>query len=257
MPAAAIIFFITALLVRGTRESGTVNAIIVAIKLAIVLFFIAIGVGHINTANYHFRPDRATGDGGLLPVWLGSGNARRRAFIFFAYIGFDAVSTTAEEAKNPRKDLPFGIIMSLVICTVLYIIVVAILNGMVPFNKLNVAFPVAFAVNSVGLAWAGVIISFGAIAGLTTVLLVMMYGQTRIFLCDVARRSRFRHCFTRLHPTWRTPMDLADLFRRPHRGRGRTVPDQHPRFADEHGNADGLRAWSRSPFRSCASAIRK
>ena len=111
------------------------------------------------------------------------------AFIFFAYIGFDAVSTTAEEARNPGKDLPFGIIMSLVICTILYIIVVAILNGMVPFYKLNVAYPVAFAMNYVGLAWAGVIISFGAIAGLTTVLLVMMFGQTPHLLRDVARRA--------------------------------------------------------------------
>jgi basic amino acid/polyamine antiporter, APA family len=127
------------------------------------------------------------------------------AFIFFAYIGFDAVSTTAEEAKNPAKDLPFGIIMSLAICTVLYIIVVAILNGMVPFYKLNVSFPVAFAVNSVGLAWAGVIISFGAIAGLTTVLLVMMYAQTRVFYC-MSRDGLIPPSFTRLHPRWRTPM---------------------------------------------------
>jgi APA family basic amino acid/polyamine antiporter len=204
LPAAGIIFLITALLVRGTKESGTVNAIIVAIKLAVVVFFIAIGVGHIDTANYHLPPGPQTGQGGYFPFGIG-GMFGGAAFIFFAYIGFDAVSTTAEEAKNPAKDLPFGIIMSLAICTVLYIIVVAILNGMVPFYKLNVSFPVAFAVNSVGLAWAGVIISFGAIAGLTTVLLVMMYAQTRIFYA-MSRDGLIPPSFTRLHPRWRTPM---------------------------------------------------
>jgi APA family basic amino acid/polyamine antiporter len=204
LPAAGIIFLITALLVRGTKESGTVNAIIVAIKVAVVLFFIAVGIGHVDTANYHLPPGPQTGQGGYFPFGI-AGMFGGAAFIFFAYIGFDAVSTTAEEAKNPAKDLPFGIIMSLAICTVLYIIVVAILNGMVPFYKLNVSFPVAFAVNSVGLAWAGVIISFGAIAGLTTVLLVMMYAQTRVFYC-MSRDGLIPPSFTRLHPNWRTPM---------------------------------------------------
>jgi APA family basic amino acid/polyamine antiporter len=204
VPAAVIILLITALLVRGTKESGTVNAWIVAIKVLIVLFFIAIGVGHINPANYHLPPGPTTGAGGFFPFGWG-GMLGGAAFIFFAYIGFDAVSTTAEEAKNPGKDLPFGILMSLAVCTVLYIIVVAILNGMVPFNTLNVAFPVAFALNSVGLAWAGVIISFGAIAGLTTVLLVMMYGQTRIFYA-MSRDGLIPPSFVKLHPTWRTPV---------------------------------------------------
>ena len=193
------------------RESGTVNAVIVAIKLAIVLFFIAIGIGHIDVANYHLPAGPTTGAGGFMPFGWGNffgngpGVLGGAAFIFFAYIGFDAVSTTAEEARNPGKDLPFGIIASLVICTFLYIIVVAILNGMVPFNELNVAYPVAFAVNHVGIAWAAVIISFGAIAGLTTVLLVMMYGQTRIFY-SMSRDGLIPPSFTRLHPTWRTPV---------------------------------------------------
>src|SRR6202042_748190 len=211
LPAAAIILLITALLVRGTKESGTVNAVIVAVKVAIVLFFIAIGIGHIDVANYHLPPGPGTGAGGFMPFGWGSffgngpGVLGGAAFIFFAYIGFDAVSTTAEEARNPGKDLPFGIIASLLICPVLYIIVVAILNGMVPFNELNVSYPVAFALNHVGLAWAAVIISFGAIAGLTTVLLVMMYGQTRIFY-SMSRDGLIPPSFTRLHPTWRTPM---------------------------------------------------
>src|SRR5579883_3447237 len=210
LPAAFIILVITALLARGTRESGTVNAIIVSIKLLIVLFFIAIGVGHINGANYHLPPGGPAGLGGYFPFGI-SGMLGGAAFIFFAYIGFDAVSTTAEEAQNPGKDLPFGIIMSLVICTILYIIVVAILNGMVPFYKLNVNFPVAFAVDSVGLAWAGVIISFGAIAGLTTVLLVMMYGQTRVFYA-MSRDGLIPPLFVRLHPSWRTPWISQILF---------------------------------------------
>jgi basic amino acid/polyamine antiporter, APA family len=210
LPAAGIILVITALLARGTRESGSVNAVIVAIKLLIVLFFIVIGVGHINGANYSLPAGGPAGLGGYFPFgWTGMlGGA---AFIFFAYIGFDAVSTTAEEARNPGKDLPFGIIMSLVICTVLYIIVVAILNGMVPFYKLNVAFPVAFAMNYVGLNWAGVVISIGAIAGLTTVLLVMMFGQSRVFFA-MSRDGLIPPSFTRIHPTWRTPIFSTVFF---------------------------------------------
>ncbi|HEV3153881.1 MAG TPA: amino acid permease [Candidatus Baltobacteraceae bacterium] len=210
IPAAAIILIITALLARGTRESGMVNGIIVAVKLLIVLFFIAVGVGHIDQANYHLAPGPQTGLGGYFPFgWTGMlGGA---AFIFFAYIGFDAVSTTAEEARNPGKDLPFGIIMSLAICTILYIIVVAILNGMVPFYKLNVAFPVAFAMNYVHLGWASVIISLGAIAGLTTVLLVMMFGQSRIFFA-MSRDGLIPPSFTRIHPTWRTPIYSTIFF---------------------------------------------
>ena len=217
LPAAGIIFIITALLVKGTRESGTVNAVIVAIKVTIVLFFIAIGVGHIDVANYHLPAGPSTGSGGFMPFGWGSilgngpGILGGAAFIFFAYIGFDAVSTTAEEARNPGKDLPFGIITSLVICTILYIIVVAILNGMVPFNELNVAYPVAFALDHVGLPWAAVIISFGAIAGLTTVLLVMMYGQTRIFYA-MSRDRLIPPMFVKLHPTWRTPWVSQIIF---------------------------------------------
>jgi APA family basic amino acid/polyamine antiporter len=210
LPAGAIIFIITALLVRGTRESGTVNGVIVAIKLAVVLFFIAIGVGHINAANYHLPAGTLTGEGGYFPFGIG-GMFGGAAFIFFAYIGFDAVSTAAEEAKNPAKDLPFGIISSLIVCTILYIIVVAILNGMVPFYKLNVSFPVAFAVGYVGLGWASVIISLGAIAGLTTVLLVMMFGQTRVFYA-MSRDGLIPKAFVKVHPAWRTPWVSQIIF---------------------------------------------
>ena len=182
---------------------GAVNAFIVTIKVAIVLFFIAIGVGHIDPVNYHLPAGPTTGAGGFFPFGWG-GVLGGAAFMFFAYIGFDAVSTTAEEAKNPGRDLPVAILTSLAVCTALYIIVVIVLNGMVPFNRLNVAYPVAFAVDSVGLAWAGVIISFGAIGGLTTVMLVQMYGQTRIFYA-MSRDGLIPPLFVRLHRAWRTP----------------------------------------------------
>ena len=210
LPAAAIILIITGLLIRGTRESGLVNSIIVALKVVIVLFFLAIGVGHIDPANYHLPAGPTTGAGGYFPFgWTGVfGGA---SFIFFAYIGFDAVSTTAEEAHNPSRDLPFGIIMSLAICTVLYIAVVAVLTGMVPFNQLNVASPVAFAAIHVGLSWAGFIISIGAIAGLTTVLLVMMFGQSRIIYA-MGRDRLMPPWFTALHRAWRTPVTSTSFF---------------------------------------------
>jgi basic amino acid/polyamine antiporter, APA family len=210
LPAAFIILVITALLVRGTKESGAVNAVIVSIKLLIVLFFIVVGVGHIDGANYHLAPGGLAGMGGYFPFGV-AGMLGGAAFIFFAYIGFDAVSTTAEEAKNPGRDLPFGIIASLLVCTLLYIVVVAILNGMVPFYKLNVAFPVAFAMNYVGLGWAGIIVSIGAIAGLTTVLLVMMFGQSRIFYA-MSRDGLIPPSFTRVHPKWRTPVFSTVFF---------------------------------------------
>ena len=203
LPAAIIVFVLTALLIRGTRESGRVNAIIVAIKVAIVVFFIALGVGHIDPANYHLPAGPLSGLGGYFPFGI-AGMMGGAAFTFFAYIGFDAVSTAAEEAKNPSRDLPFGIITSLVVCTILYIIVVAILNGMVPFYKLNVAAPVAFAMSYVGLPWASLVISVGAIAGLTTVMLVMMFGQSRVFF-SMSRDGLLPSVFATLHPAWRTP----------------------------------------------------
>ncbi len=239
LPAAGIILLITALLVRGTRESGTVNAVIVAIKIAVVLFFIAIGVGHINPANYHLPPGPQSGEGGYFPFGV-AGMLGGAAFIFFAYIGFDAVSTTAEEAKNPAKDLPFGIIASLVICTLLYIIVVAILNGMVPFYKLNVAFPVAFAVDSVGLAWAGVIISFGAIAGLDDRAARDDVRSDARLLRDVARRTD-SIALRSASPGLADAVDLADLLRHSHRRRRCALPDQHLGIADQHGDAQRVR----------------
>ena len=194
LPAFLIILLVGALLYRGTRESAIVNAVIVSIKVAIVLFFIAVGAGHVNVANWH--PYFPFGITGML------GGA---AFIFFAYIGFDAVSTAAEETKNPQRDLPIGIIGSVVACTILYIIVVAILTGMVHYTHLNVAYPVAYAVEKVGLpGWMSLVISIGAIAGLTTVLLTMMFGQTRVFFA-MSRDGLLPPVFSRIHSKFRTP----------------------------------------------------
>ncbi|MDE2483123.1 MAG: amino acid permease [bacterium] len=200
LPAFCIILLIGALLYRGTRESALFNNIIVTVKVLIVLFFIALGFGHVNSGNWvPYFPFGVTG-------MLGGA-----AFIFFAYIGFDAVSTAAEETKNPQRDLPIGIIGSLAICTVLYIIVVAILTGMVPYKLLNVASPVAFAMDHVGMGWASAIISLGAIAGLTTVLLVMMYGQTRVFFA-MSRDGLLPAVFSKVHPKFRTPGLSTVLF---------------------------------------------
>jgi APA family basic amino acid/polyamine antiporter len=198
LPAAFIILLLTALLAKGTHESSTVNTIVVTLKVSVVLFFIAVGMGHVNPTNWHLPAGPATGAGGYFPFgWTG-------------VLGFDAVSTAAEESLNPNRDLPFAILASLAICTLLYIPVVVVLTGMVPFNELNVPSPVAFAVIRAGLPWAGVIISVGAIAGLTTVLLVLLFGQSRIFF-SMSRDGLLPPFFTRLHRTWRTPI-FSTLF---------------------------------------------
>jgi APA family basic amino acid/polyamine antiporter len=193
LPAALIILLVTFLLVRGTSESNTVNKIIVAVKLCIVLFFIAMGVGHINPVNWH--PFAPFGVSGII---------NGAALVFFAYIGFDAVSTSAEEAVNPGRDLPRGILGSLAICTVLYIIVSAILTGILPYTQLNVPSPVSFSLIQIGLGWAGAIVAVGAIAGLTTVLLVLLYGQSRVFFA-MSRDGLLPGMFAKIHPTFRTP----------------------------------------------------
>jgi APA family basic amino acid/polyamine antiporter len=193
LPAALIIVFITLLLMRGTSESDAVNKTIVAIKLAIVIFFIAVGIGHVNPANWHpFAP------------FGGWGIVNGAGLVFFAYIGFDAVSTSAEEVRNPARDLPRGILGSLAVCTVLYIIVSAILTGILKYDQLNVASPVSYSLIRIGLGWAGAIVAVGAIAGLTTVLLVLLYGQSRVFF-SMARDGLLPGVFARVHPRFSTP----------------------------------------------------
>ncbi|MCL6098137.1 MAG: amino acid permease, partial [Bacteroidetes bacterium] len=213
-PAIMIALIITAILVKGIRESAGFNAIIVGIKLVIVLFVIAVGAMYINTANWTpFAPYGYTGvsffgktvfgETGLggMPVGVLAG----AAMIFFAYIGFDSVSTHAEEAKNPQRDVPIGIITSLILCTILYIAVSAVLTGMVPYNKINIDAPVSDAFGQVGLHWAQVLVSLGAVAGITSVLLVMMLSQPRVFLAMARDGLLPESFFGAVHDKFRTP----------------------------------------------------
>jgi basic amino acid/polyamine antiporter, APA family len=193
LPATLIILLITCLLIVGTSESSKVNNVIVGIKLAVILFFLIAGVRHVNPANW--SPFLPFGAGGIL---------RGASIIFFAYIGFDMVSTSAEETRNPGRDLPFGIIGSLLICTLLYILVTAVLTGIVPYTQLNVASPVSHAMILIGLNVAATIISIGAICGLTTVLIVLLYGQSRVFF-SMSRDGLLPGAFSRIHPSFRTP----------------------------------------------------
>jgi APA family basic amino acid/polyamine antiporter len=193
LPAMVIVLLVSALLIRGTGESNVVNQVIVAVKLVIVAFFIIVGAGRVHPANWHpFAPF------GIAGIFSGA------AIIFFAYIGFDMVSSSAEECRNPKKDLPIGILGSLVICTLLYIAVTAVLTGMVKYTQLNVASPVSFAMINAGLNWAAAIVSVGAIAGLTTVLLAGLYGQSRIFFA-MSRDGLLPPIFSQIHPKTRTP----------------------------------------------------
>ncbi|GBF34051.1 amino acid permease [Desulfocucumis palustris] len=194
VPAALIVLLITALIVTGTQHSATANKIIVAGKLAAIGLFIALGARHIDPANW--QP--------VLPYGM-AGVIHGAAIVFFAYIGFDAVATAAEEVKNPQRDLPRGIIWTLAVSTILYVVVAAILTGMVKYTELNTASPVATALLRAGIPWASAVVSVGALTGLTSVLLVSMYGQSRIFFA-MARDDLLPPIFDWLHPRLRTPV---------------------------------------------------
>ena len=201
LPAVIIIAVVTFLLVIGIRESATVNNVIVFVKVAVVLLFI-FGAAHaINSANWHPFMPPSTGVRGHFG-W--SGVMQGAGIVFFAYIGFDAVSTAAQEAKNPQRDMPIGIIGSLLICTVLYIAVSAVATGIVPYLQLDVPDPIAVAADHAGLGWMAALIKLGAIAGLSSVILVMLLGQSRIFwtMADDGLLPRF---VSRVHPKFRTP----------------------------------------------------
>jgi len=198
LPAFLIALFITAILVIGIKESARFNATIVVVKVAVVLFVIAMGIRYINTSNWgsdwtSFAPNGISG--------IGAG----AAYIFFAYIGFDAVSTTAQEAKNPQRDLPIGIITSLIVCTVLYIAVAGILTGMVPWREINIEAPIARAFLDRGLTTASHVITIGALAGLTSVMLVMLLGQTRVLYSMANDGLLPKRFFADIHPKFRTP----------------------------------------------------
>ncbi len=198
LPAFLIALIITAVLTVGIRESARFNTIIVVIKVAVVLFVIGLGFKYVNTSNW------GTDWSSFAPFGF-SGVGAGAAYIFFAYIGFDAVSTTAQEARNPQRDLPVGIIASLVACTLLYIAVAGILTGMVPWREVNIEAPIARAFMDRGLSGASHIITFGALAGLTSVMLVMLLGQTRVLYSMAKDGLLPQRVFAEIHPRFRTP----------------------------------------------------
>jgi basic amino acid/polyamine antiporter, APA family len=214
VPAVLIALAVTLILVKGIRESASFNATMVGIKLAIVVLVIGLGAFYVNPANWHpFAPFGYSGmsffgktvagmtDGGGHPLGMLAG----AAIIFFAYIGFDSVSTHAEEARNPQRDVPIGIVTSLLLCTVLYIAVSAVLTGMVPYDKINIDAPVSDAFRQVGLPWAQFLVSLGALAGITSVLLVMMLSQPRVLLAMARDGLIPESFFGAVHPRFRTP----------------------------------------------------
>ena len=214
LPAILITAVITAILVIGIQESANFNTAMVMTKVAIVFLVIGVGAFYVNPANWHpFAPYGYTGVSFFGKTLLGQtgksgeplGVFAGAAMIFFAYIGFDSVSTHSEEAKNPQKDIPIGIISSLVICTVLYILVSGVLTGMVPYDKITIDAPVSDAFAQVGLRWAQFAISLGAIAGITSVLLVMMLSQPRVFLAMARDGLVPQSFFGAVHPKFRTP----------------------------------------------------
>jgi APA family basic amino acid/polyamine antiporter len=198
LPAFLIALVITAILTIGIRESARFNSTIVVIKVSVVLFVIGLGLHYVNTANW------GTSWSSFAPFGF-SGIGAGAAYIFFAYIGFDAVSTTAQEAKNPQRDLPIGIIASLLVCTVLYILVAGVLTGMVPWGDVNIEAPIARAFLDRGLTGASHIITLGALAGLTSVMLVMLLGQTRVLYSMANDGLLPKKFFADIHPKFRTP----------------------------------------------------
>ena len=214
LPAVIVVSIVTYVLVIGIQESASFNAVMVGIKVAAVLFVIMVGAFFINPANWHpFAPYGWTGinifgnhvagqtDPGGQPIGMLAG----AAIIFFAYIGFDSVSTHAEEARQPNRDVPIGIIASLLVCTFLYIAVVAVLTGMVPYTKIDPSAGVSSAFKEAGLGWAAVIIAIAGVAGITSVLLVMMLSAPRVFLAMARDGLVPRSFFGVVHPKFRTP----------------------------------------------------
>jgi basic amino acid/polyamine antiporter, APA family len=220
LPGVVIAAIVTVILVKGIRESAGVNTAIVIFKVAIVLFVIIVGAFYVDPANWKpFAPYGFTGlsffgktiagptDAGGHPMGMLAG----AAIIFFAYIGFDSVSTHAEEAKNPQRDVPIGLVTSLVVCTILYIAVAAVLTGMVPYNEINIETPVSDAFRRAGLPWARVLVSAGAVAGITSVLLVMMLSQPRVWLAMARDGMVSPKFFGAIHEKYRTPYKATIL----------------------------------------------
>ncbi len=199
--AAAGVLVATALLTRGVSFSAAVNGVIVLLKVGVLVAFVAVGVMWIEPR--HWTPFIPPNEGGFAYGWPGI--FRAASTIFFAYVGFETVSTAAAEARNPQRDMPIGVLGSMLICTALYISVAAVLTGVVPFRQLGVPDPIAVAVNAMGLPWFAALVKIGAIIGLCSVLLTTMYGQTRVFYA-MARDGLLPPMFARIHASSRTPL---------------------------------------------------
>jgi APA family basic amino acid/polyamine antiporter len=228
LPAAAIALLLTVILVIGIRLSSGFNLTVTAIKLVVVFFFIGLGIFFVNTANWSpFVPpaggavESVSTEGGgpsLLQYLTGAeqqafgfaGIITAAAIVFFAYIGFDVVATTSEEARNPRRDLPIGILGSLAICTILYVLVSQIMTGIVPYNELDPEAPMASVFGDIGLDWAAGLVSIGAICGLTSVIMILMLGQSRVAFA-MSRDNLLPRYFARAHPRFRTPYRITIL----------------------------------------------
>jgi APA family basic amino acid/polyamine antiporter len=208
LPAVFIVSLMSLILIIGIKESASVNNLIVILKVTIILLIVGIGLWHINPANWHpFIPPN-TGEWGTYG-W--SGVLRGAGLVFFAYIGFDAVSTAAQEAKNPQRDLPIGILGSLAICTVLYVVVSGVLVGMVPYGQLNLPAPMAYAMEQIHApSWVRISVDVGAVLGLGSVILVMLLGQSRVFY-SMSRDGLLGKWASQVHPRFRTPY-LSTIF---------------------------------------------
>lgn len=208
LPAIIVVVLMSTLLIVGIQESARVNTVIVFLKVGVVILFILFGWAYINQANYVPYIPENTGVSGQFGF---SGVLRAAGVVFFAFIGFDAVSTAAQEAKNPQRDMPIGIIGSLVVCTILYVLFAHVMTGIVPYKMLDDAAPVAVAVDRTPYTWLKTAVKMAIIAGYTSVILVMLLGQSRVFF-SMSRDGLLPRLFSDIHPKFKTPWRSNLLF---------------------------------------------